>query len=110
MTPTTGANTSNAHHSFIDKDGQRRFDKEAVESDFLTATAHLSASELRNRLKSSEVDRARGMYRLTALKEKVVCLEADLDEISKERDRYIYKYLYLFIYIYITCNNHIQIT
>jgi hypothetical protein len=39
------------------------------------------------RLKSSEMDRARGSFRLAALKGKVLCLEADLFDTTKERDR-----------------------
>ena len=35
----------------------------------------------------SELDRARGTFRLTALKEKVLCLETELTEANKEKER-----------------------
>lgn len=34
------------------------------------------------------MDRARGTFRLAALKEKILSLENDLSEMSKERDRF----------------------
>lgn len=44
-------------------------------------------SRTKHRLKASEIDRARGTFRLTALKEKVLCLESELLEANKDRDR-----------------------
>lgn len=38
-------------------------------------------------MKASEIDRARGGFRLTALKEKILCLESELNEANKDRDR-----------------------
>ena len=39
------------------------------------------------RLRVSELDRARGTFRLTALKEKVLCLETELSEANKEKEK-----------------------
>ena len=33
------------------------------------------------------MDRARGTFRLAGMKEKILCLESDLLEVAKERDR-----------------------
>jgi len=68
-------------------EADRRFDRTAVEEALVASTAHLSVSELRSRLRSSEVDRARCKLRLSALKDKVLDLELELKEAQRERDR-----------------------
>lgn len=50
-------------------------------------SSYLSYLHLCDRLKSSEIDRARGSFRLSALKEKVSLLEAALLEAKKDEER-----------------------
>ena len=68
-------------------DADRRFDRAALEEELVSSTAHLSASELRNRLRTAEVDRGRCKQRLSALKDKVLDLELHLKEVQKDRDQ-----------------------
>ena len=82
-----GGGTIHALFATTFAEADRRFDRTAVEESLIASTAHLSVSELRSRLRSSEVDRARCKLRLSALKDKVLDLEAELKEVQRERDR-----------------------
>lgn len=50
-------------------------------------SSYLPYLHLYDRLKSSEIDRARGSFRLSALQEKVSLLEAALLEAKKDKER-----------------------
>ena len=68
-------------------EADKRFDRAALEEELVSSTAHLSASELRNRLRTAEIDRGRCKQRLSALKDKVLDLEVHLKEVQKDRDQ-----------------------
>ena len=82
-----GGGSIHALFSSTFAEADRRFDRAALEEELVSSTAHLSASELRNRLRTAEVDRGRCKQRLSALKDKVLDLEVHLKEVQKDRDQ-----------------------
>jgi chromosome segregation ATPase len=71
-----------------EKEREKILEKQ-VEDELFSTIVHLSAGELRNRLKVVEVDRRRLKARIVAQKERILVLEEELAESRKECDELV---------------------